>query len=417
MDTALRAAIDEHQAVLAAGPSDVAALLAEASAKLGAGDKQIAQLRDRLEWAQREAAEVGPLAALRRENRQRRDRSAGAAGRLRQELADTERAQAQRGRGGDRAAARRSCPPRAWQAREEWRAERIDSLRDQLDHHWAPVVLGAVNQGDPLAYGVDRLRRAHATVATDLTRLEASLPPDRRDQLDHAEFMLRQLHGKLGWAVKGRDTAATELTEASRRRFGRRDPTSIAGARVRLSSEQGTIDRLEEAIAETRATIAAERAAIDARARAQAASADQRRVLTRNIETIAQALDVTRVERVAAAANAHPDGQRLRDLLGEPPVSPAGRAAWRQIAERVEHALDDPDHLARCSWSPDPLDRLVVQLAARTPHAHKQALSIMETATHAVQIAHAGRDGASRTGPARPTLSSPIGDHGLDLGL
>jgi len=417
LDRQLMAEIDAHQAVLVAGPPDVTDLLAQARAQLAATDEQIADARARLARAERGlAAEIGPVAALRRDNRQRRDRWGHVASDTRHGLADADRTRARHAAevaGLERAYAARQ----AWEPREAWRVERISALRDQLGHHWAQVVLGAIHQGDPLAYGIDRLRHARATIAVDLARLEIGLPPDRREHLDQAEFMLRQLRGKKGWAVKGRDAGSAELAEAGRRRFGRRDPTAIADARYHVRSNQGTIERLDQGIAELSATISAERAATDARARAEAAISDERRTLTRSVETVDQSLESTRTDRVLAAADGYPDGQPLRDLLGPAPAQPAGRAAWYQIAERVEHGLDDPDELARYSWSHDPLDRLVTQLIERGPYAQRRVQTFIDAAGQAVESVHRERDPVGRAGLTWHSLPSQSRDQGLDLGL
>src|ERR1700730_14545648 len=62
---------------------------------------------------------------------------------------------------------------------EGWRRDEIAALRSRLDHHWADVVAGCVRADDPLAYGIDKLRRARQTMADDLRDLEASIPIDR----------------------------------------------------------------------------------------------------------------------------------------------------------------------------------------------------------------------------------------------
>jgi hypothetical protein len=99
-----------------------------------------------------------------------------------------------------------------------WRHARIGTQRNQLDH-WATVVVGAVCQGDPLAYGIDRLSAARTTITADLRRIETGLPPDRRPQLALAEADLRRLTGARPDAAAANQGAAARLAEASRRRF------------------------------------------------------------------------------------------------------------------------------------------------------------------------------------------------------
>jgi hypothetical protein len=69
---------------------------------------------------------------------------------------------------------------------------RVAELDDALAHHWAEAVLHAVRADDPLAFGVEALRRGGATYRADVENLINALPPDRRDALARAEQDLRQ---------------------------------------------------------------------------------------------------------------------------------------------------------------------------------------------------------------------------------
>jgi hypothetical protein len=60
----------------------------------------------------------------------------------------------------------------AFDRREDWRHDRLTEIGDGLEHHGARAVLSAVREGDPLAYGEDRLRQARSTYAADLCRVE-----------------------------------------------------------------------------------------------------------------------------------------------------------------------------------------------------------------------------------------------------
>src|SRR5207244_8893054 len=66
----------------------------------------------------------------------------------------------------------------AFDRHEAWRPDRLAEIDDGLEHHWARTVLSAVREGDPLAYGPNRLRQARSTYAADLARMERT---DRRD--------------------------------------------------------------------------------------------------------------------------------------------------------------------------------------------------------------------------------------------
>ena len=70
---------------------------------------------------------------------------------------------------------------RAFEAEHGWRHERIVAINDRLDHHWARAALSAVREDDPLAFGVDELRRARATYAADLDTVVFTDPADRSE--------------------------------------------------------------------------------------------------------------------------------------------------------------------------------------------------------------------------------------------
>ena len=104
---------------------------------------------------------------------------------------------------------------------------------------------GLPRADDPLAYGIDKLRQARATVARELNKLDAAVPPDRSGDL---ESLRRQLLG----AVTTRQQAEEELVEsgrqlgqARRRSWGRRHRSAISGAAERANTGE---DRLEQAI-------------------------------------------------------------------------------------------------------------------------------------------------------------------------
>jgi hypothetical protein len=60
----------------------------------------------------------------------------------------------------------------AFDGHEAWRYDRLVEIDDGLEHHWAGVVLSAVREGDPMAYGEERLRHARSTYAADLSRVK-----------------------------------------------------------------------------------------------------------------------------------------------------------------------------------------------------------------------------------------------------
>lgn len=416
-DRRLRAEITEHEAVLAAGPPDVTSRLAEARHQVVELEARIAGLREWAEHATRQAARFGPFAALRSDNRALRDTRAQLAeghrhnltnaqtqlSELTATIGDLERAEAQR---------------EAWENREGWRTGRIPELHAELDRQWTQAVLGAVSQDDPLAYGIDRLRHARTTITDELARLDTSLPPDRADQLTQAELALGQIRNNHTSAAKAKAEAVGQLADVSRRRLGRRDQPAISTAEQRLASVTRTVERLDEAVAEAEGTVQTERAAVAARAGAQAATDHERRTLTHNLYAISEALDATRPQRVGAGVDGHPDGQHLRDLLGTPPDQPAGRAVWRELAARIEAALDDPTELTRMSWSSDRHDTLVHQLLSGTPYAkHLAALTIDVAANPGQHADHTPRHEDVDLEHEPLTPRPPSHDRGLGLGL
>jgi len=206
------------------------------------------------------------------------------------------------------------------------------------------------------------------------------------------------------------------VAEASRRRFGRRDPVAISFAHQRVTSADATVDRLNDAIRDTRTIIAAERQAVGARARAEAATADERRRLVHDGDELGEALTATRTMRAEAAAADHPDGQHLRDLIGPVPDQPAGRHAWLDLAARVDACLDDPDQRSRHRWSPDRADNLAAQLAEGEPFARQQVQMMLDWAGRRPDGVHVTRRVGLQPGSPEP-VRQPTRDRGIDLGL
>ena len=111
-----------------------------------------------------------------------------------------------------------------------WRRTEISQLQDRLDHHWAEVIAACIRADDPLAYGIDRLRHARATVAGDLDDLNATIPVDREAERGETRRQLAVV--SLQRRDHERDLADAEAVaeQAARRRWGRRDQTAIGTA-------------------------------------------------------------------------------------------------------------------------------------------------------------------------------------------
>jgi hypothetical protein len=225
-------------------------------------------------------------------------------------------------------------------AREGWRSSRIAAIDDELARHWAPVVLAAVRQDDPLAFGLDRLRAARVTYGTQLGRLVRSLPPDRADALERSQLAAARARG----AVAEARAAATEATaahdDARRRHWGRRDRDAIEAAARR--SEQAEV-RLSAAIdheSNSRSVVKLEAAAQRARVQALRNNRTVLADLEQAFADVDMALDHLRADRVVEMASGHEPRTHVVAIVGEPPSSVAGRQAWCALAYEIETYRD-----------------------------------------------------------------------------
>ena len=411
-DRRLRAEITEHEAVLAAAPPDVSADLARANQQLERAQQTVAHVQARLDHAQAQAAAFSPIAALRRDGRTARTRWLEV---VKDASADMDAANAnvatqrhQISRIEDAAQRRR-----VWEAAEGWRPARLGDARAELDRHWANTVASAVAQGDPLAFGVERLRAAGITFASELRRLNAGLPPDRSAALANAEQAIHNVEAIHRHALRRHTEAVRQVQEAQKRRFGRQDKNAVASACQDLASAVEEVNRAARDVAQAQGKVDAERTAVAQSAAAEAAIADQRRGLRHTLGVVTEALESTRPERINAAAAGHPDGANLRDLLGDPPTEQPGRTAWYSLAERIEAAIDNPptpggeyiDHLIRQAL--DGRDEPIRDLRAMLER-NGAARSSQPAANRAAWSA-AAYDGFDQT-------RRPSPDQGIDLG-
>ncbi len=357
LDRQLTAEIAEHRAVLAQTPPDVAARITKVRDEIARAEQAACDAGIRIAYATERAAAVGPIAALRRAGRDERASWQAAAERSRRELEAARANVAELGHQGEQLA-QADTARTAWLEREGWRSGRLAQARIELDRHWATTVATAVAQGDPLAFGIDRLRAARTAFAAEIGRLDAGLPPDRSGALATAQQALANAEALHRQATTNRDRAAQHLEDASRRRFGRRDKTTLEHAGQRFRSAEEAVVRAGDVAERARDKVGVEQAAVTLRATAEAAAADQRRTLVHNLAAVRDAVDTTRPERVLAAAAGHPSAAAMRELLGDPPPPGRGRDTWLRIAEDFETALDHPDqtgdyleHRARAALS------------------------------------------------------------------
>jgi conjugative relaxase-like TrwC/TraI family protein len=349
LDRQLHAERNEHAAVVATRSPDPQPHLQRARTMLASATEEHHRALQGLVRRENERAGLGQLTRLRRGGRddvaraddalagarRRLERAEQALGDARADIAHLEQADAAR---------------TAWDQGHGWRLNRIAEIDDTLAHHWAEVVLRAVRADDPLAFGADRLRAAHATFQDDLRQLTASLPPDRRDTLARARANLRGQEDKRRVLNHELAQAGSAVTEATRRRWGRRDRSGIDRARARLDAVRSDLARTVDVVARCRQNVTEERQAVAAWSAAMRATAHPRAHLTSAVADIGDALDITRAERVAAATR--DPSNELWQTLGPPPVTRGGLAAWCGIAERIDAWRDQhpdtplPDHHA-----------------------------------------------------------------------
>ena len=229
---------------------------------------------------------------------------------------------------------------RAFEVEHGWRRERIVEINNELAHHWAAVTLGAVREDDPLAFGIDELRRARATYARDLNAVLRTVPRDRSGALRQAEVDAQRATEMLRFADRQVARRNQEWDDAHQRRRGRRNKIAIAEARGSLSAAETDLATARENFTRTREVLASERAADAARHRALEATKDERTELRRTLREIDAALEDTRVERVLALAHDDSPPFYLLESLGEVPLSRGGQQAWCGLAIEIERYRD-----------------------------------------------------------------------------
>jgi conjugative relaxase-like TrwC/TraI family protein len=340
LDRQLREQVAEHERVLATRPPDRRQALVAAAKELQEAETWLANMDAVASETARQLAAMGPFAGLSRRGRDqrrlvqdklatgtghvaaardRRDELAGRLERLRHEQEAVER----------------------FEAAEGWRRDEVPRLQRQLDQHWADVVAQCARADDPLAFGVDKLRHARATVAADLKRLVNEAPVDRGEEMEQA-------HAYLTDAIKERHDAEQALAEsrsrsqdAGRRRWGHRDPAAVACAEEQLVFAEARWEQGVAAERDLRDRLAAIARHQQARREAIAGSAPERKELETELAQLDAALDATRPDRALALADEQPP--HLVERLGQPPGSPAGRGVWCHYALGIEATLDRND--------------------------------------------------------------------------
>jgi conjugative relaxase-like TrwC/TraI family protein len=389
VDRQLRDLIAEHERVLSSRPPDREDDLASAADELDLARRQLADLEAVAARNATDLDAIGTFVGLSRRGRDQRRR-------LVERLdADARRAAAARDRY-EQLAARieqlrhEQDAYRRFETAEGWRREDLDRLHRQLDRHWAEVAVACVRADDPLAYGIDKLRHARATLDGDRRGIDAGIPDDRADQWQQARRQLPQVIRQRHQADKELADRVVRLDDASRRRWGRHDHQAVVDAQAQVATAEGRSEQAAAAERELRERIAALAEHQQRRHQHIADISAQRKELHTTVAQVDAALDRTLPERVAALVQDPP--QHLVSRIGPAPDTPAGRAVWCHHALDIEAVLDRNDGRSPAwnGWSPQ-TDRarheiVVADRVLEASSDRPQAAEWSELAEHAGTI-------------------------------
>ena len=427
---------EEHLAVLRTAPADLRTSLHQARAEAERAGRLVHTATADLEGAEVRLGRFGPLAGLRRSVRLERDRAERAVAEATERLG---RAHAELRRGDGRVVdlEGHEATRVAFVAKTAWRFERMVAINAELDRHWSTATLAAVRQGDPLAFGIERLRAAQATYAADLARLDNRLPPDRTQAIGRAEGELAGAEQDLRHVRLGATAARRNLEVAAQRHWGRRDKQALERCRRAVERADDAVATAVVAEHDARRGLERELAVQRERVAAMEAVAPHRAELGEALGEIAAALDDTRAARVAAMAAEPLAPSHLVEVLGEPPADGARRAAWCGLAYRIEtyrdrhpealeHATEGGvmaaigprpgEHWCRQPEWDDLADRLVhgADVVALARGLASPGATLDETSSWLELADRAGRLLETQT----VTLDRGISrDHGMELGL
>jgi len=338
-DRRLRAEIAEHQEVIATRPPDRTQELEAAKEALTRAGHELKDAHAFFAGASRRLDAIGPVSRLRRDGRQAHARASAEVERAGERLEHGQH-QVLEGRGQVRALERDVSQRGQWDAQHGWRLEEVTRIQGELSRHWAGVTLGAVREGDPLAFGIERLRAARATYASELQGALDALPPDRSRQLGHAKRDLDRAGRRLSGANQELDQALAVEVAAYERHWGRRDKGVMASASSRVERARERVATSAEELSGCGRILAGERKAANVREAALRATAPQRDRLETVVAELDQALDTTRTQRVLNLAFNPELPQHLHATLGPLPQSRGGRRVWCALASEIEEHRD-----------------------------------------------------------------------------
>ncbi|HVE45457.1 MAG TPA: hypothetical protein VNA57_01745 [Acidimicrobiales bacterium] len=174
----------------------------------------------------------------------------------------------------------------------------------------------------------------------------------RKDKALTPERARRSGPTMAGSTRRPRRPTRAELFVAGERRWGRRDNFAVERAERELVDAGQSRDRCAEGVAAARERVDKEREAVSRWADATKEASDERDRLTSAVGDLDGALNATRAQRIASAA-LDPRSELWR-MLGPPPGTRGGVAAWCGIAERVDAWTD-----GKPTTKSNPLDCIV----------------------------------------------------------
>jgi hypothetical protein len=339
LDRELSQELAGHRAVLAKRPPEVSQELAQAHHGLRRAEETHHAAVRRASYAREQLEHHNPVARLRREGRDDHARRIEAMDRASRDVrVATEQVEVRRARLGEleRAEAQRL----SFDAREGWREAKANEVSQALSQHWAEATLAVARQGDPLAFGTERLREARASYSADLDRLRDSLSPDVSDRVRRAGAELHRAEQDRRHAAHQLEEAEHAVALASQRRWGRIDKPARDDALRRHDRARSGLDGANEAVERAQGHLGEVRADQALHERALAATASQRQELSQAMADLDDALATTRPERILALARQEVTAAHLVQAVGPLPEEPGPRAVWCALAEEVEHFRD-----------------------------------------------------------------------------
>jgi len=415
LDRQLRELIAEHKRVLSGRPPDRQGALATACDELCSARGTLAVAEVAAARGQAELEDLGPFTGLSRHGRERR--------RLMQDCLQDDRRRA--------AAARESHDEiadqvarlqqeqdahRRFESSEGWRRDGIARLHAHLDHHWASVVVACVRTDDPLAYGIEKLRYARATVEGDWHAIDAEMPQDRAKECQEARRQLPETIRERQQAETVLADSEVRLHDAGQRRWGRQDHQAVAGAHAEVAAAEVRVEQAYGAERDLREHLTALAEHQQRRQEVVAELAVQRREIDTTLGQIDAALAHTRPDRVAALADDPPE--HLVTRIGPVPNTPAGRAVWCHHALDIEATLDRNGGRSPAwgGWSPQ-TDRArhqiavadrVLEASSDRPEPGEWAGLAQQAAAVLDEVRRAERNRSARRVPGPPHRSPRI---------